>query len=254
MYHRHMSTSIYIYIIYTYIYTHTIIYIYKYIHMYIIYIYNYMCSLHMYWLNFKHFNWTFCESAERQRVGKAHSPAKRPNSTCSRLPCAFWGPKWEPIFGTPKSPKVHTCSNTMFIPFHTCSMMFNVFGFKFILYTFLLRAHFASNSSTKCRSRRCTKCIKPWPAREQKNDGLVAKQTPKRGRIFWSQGKQVCSWRSQPLPALGPITQVTRDILHLWRLPRHLLPKPPANRSIQLESRLTFQELKSTNLFINEYR
>ena len=125
MYHRHMSTSIYIYYIRIYIYTHTIIYIYKYIHMYIIYIYNYMCSLHMYWLNFKHFNWTFCESAERQRVGKAHSPANVPNSTCSRLPCAFWGPKWEPIFGTPKSPRfilVQILCSYHFILVRWCSM------------------------------------------------------------------------------------------------------------------------------------
>jgi hypothetical protein len=161
----------------------------------------------MYWLNFKHFNWTFCESAERQRVGKAHSPAKRPNSTCSRLPCAFWGPKWEPIFGTPKSPKVHTCSNTMFIPFHTCSMMFNVFGFKFILYTFLLRAHFASNSSTKCRSRRCTKCIKPWPAREQKKR-WIGSQTNSKERpnllksrktsLLLEEPTATCPWTHHP--------------------------------------------------------
>ena len=161
----------------------------------------------MYWLNFKHFNWTFCESAERQRVGKAHSPAKLPNSTCSRLPCAFWGPKWEPIFGTPKSPKVHTCSNTMFIPFHTCSMMFNVFGFKFILYTFLLRAHFASNSSTKCRSRRCTKCIKPWPAREQKKR-WIGSQTNSKERpnllksrktsLLLEEPTATCPWTHHP--------------------------------------------------------
>ena len=203
----------------------------------------------MYWLNFKHFNWTFCESAQRQRVGKAHSPAKRPNSTCSRLPCAFWGPKWEPFLGPQKVPRFILVKILCSYYVHTCSMMFNVFGFKFILYTFFLRAHFASNSSTKCRSRRCTKCIKPWPAREKKR--WIGKQTPQRGRIFWRKTSLLLE---EPTAALGPITQVTRDILHLWRLPRHLLPKPPANRSIQLESRLTFQELKSTNLFINEYR
>ena len=151
----------------------------------------------MYWLNFKHFNWTFCESAQRQRVGKAHSPAKRPNSTCSRLPCAFWGPKWEPFLGPQKVPRFILVKILCSYYVHTCSMMFNVFGFKFILYTFFLRAHFASNSSTKCRSRRCTKCIKPWPAREKKNDGLVNK-LHREAESF--EGKQVCSWRSQPLP------------------------------------------------------
>ena len=80
----------------------------------------------------------------------------------------FGVPNGSPFLGPQKVPRFILVKILCSYYVHTCSMMFNVFGFKFILYTFFLRAHFASNSSTKCRSRRCTKCIKPWPAREQK--------------------------------------------------------------------------------------